>query len=115
MNVMTHVAAAGGREPLIASLLAGDSREPYAMFGVRELTAQGAFLVGPFFLEVDEVFTVKLAPEGGSAVQLEARVVALRDGAEGEPAGMSVALFPADDAARARLDELAAASGASAR
>ena len=109
MNVGKSTASPRDARGLTAAVVVGGAEHgaaTYPMFGVRELTSRGAFLTGPFFLEVDETFVVRLSRADGTPVEVRARVVALRDG---ELPGMVVAFAELDDEHRAAVDDLAAA------
>lgn len=60
----------------------GASNSSYLMFEAAELTADGAFLSGDVFLEVDEEFAVRLS-FGDDSVDATARVISLDHGKPG--------------------------------
>jgi len=69
---------AGPHDVVTASIVSGNgaSGGAYPMFRARDISPQGALLVGGLFLEVDEEFTVELAL-GDRLVRATARVVRL--------------------------------------
>jgi hypothetical protein len=89
---------------VIAEVGAGDTTS-YAMFEARDVSVEGAFLVGQLFFEVDETFTLKLSSAGNASVTVEERVKRLE--LDDQP-GMAVAFTGLGDAERKALDELAA-------
>lgn len=72
----------------------------YSMFEAREISANGAFLVGSLFLELNEEFTVELAL-GGGQVRARAKVAAI---ARGDLPGMTVEFSDLSDGDRALLE-----------
>ena len=88
---------AGPHAVVTASIVSGNgasSGAAYPMFRARDISPQGALLVGGLFLEVDEEFTLELAL-GDQLVRATARVVRLD---QAEP-GMRVSFSGLSDAA----------------
>jgi hypothetical protein len=83
----------------------GDTASVYPMFEVKRLTAEGAFLAGPFFLEVGETAMMELSWDERAQVRVRARVVSL---ARGDEPGMSVVFPELDERQRKLIEERAA-------
>jgi hypothetical protein len=93
---------------LAATLVAqtGDGESTYAMFGVRELSAEGAFLEGALWLELNEELEVELSGGNEAPVRVRARVVRLE---RGDVPGMEVTFPNPSDRDRTRIESMAAA------
>jgi hypothetical protein len=82
----------------------GESNSTYAMFEAQELTAEGAFLHGEVFLEVDEEFAVRFSL-GDDSVYATAKVVSL----DHNKPGMNVSFAMNDEDKKKLTSTLAAA------
>ena len=79
-----------------ASIVGAGGSGEYAMFVASTLSANGAFLRGDVFLEVEEEFTVELA-RGEASVRVRARVESLE---RGDAPGMTVTFVGVSSDAR---------------
>jgi len=103
----------GSAAPIEASVVAADDSEAattYQMYEARDLSAEGAFLVGELLLEVGEQVTLQLETDGQPPVRAQARVVRLE---RGDRIGMAVAFQELGDAERSALESLATRAVAS--
>lgn len=89
---------------LVARIHGGECT--YAMFEVRALSAEGAFLEGALWLEPNEELEVELAAGNEAPVRVRARVVRLE---RGDVPGMEVAFSSPSDSDRTRIERMAAA------
>ena len=92
---------------VVARIIAdgGDGEASYAMFEVRDISPNGAFLAGTLFLELSEEFTIELSL-GDTSLRTRVRVTALE---QGEVPGMVVVFSALSDSHRALLEERAGA------
>ena len=81
----------------------GGGDASYSMLESTELSADGAFLGGSLFFEVDEEFNLQFSRRGSDSLRLRVRVVEIE---RGDEPGMWVEFVALGDAERKSLTEL---------
>lgn len=97
----------GGAPAAVLVARIHDGESTYAMFELRALSVEGAFLAGALWLELNEDLEVELAAGNEVPVRVRARVVRLE---RGDAPGMEVAFSSPSDSDRRRIERMAAAA-----
>lgn len=106
MSANTDQAAAVVNRVTTAVVVDGSGDGGYAMLEPTELSAEGGFLGGKLFFEVNEQFTLRISRGDADPVRVRVRVVELE---RGDEPGMWVEFVDLADGERERISDLIAA------